>query len=120
MLTGASRQAKNDIMQVFNQLKHLSQDFKYGRELSGLLRDAGQPVPPELANCGPGTGGGARSRYGPSGGGGGFGGGSSYGGGGGSSYGGGGGGSYGGGSSYTAAAPPPAFGASASAYGVDR
>lgn len=51
------------------------QDFKYGRELTKLLQDAGQEVPPELSNCGPGTGGGGRSRYGNSGGGGGFGGG---------------------------------------------
>lgn len=109
----------------------LHQDFKYGRELCGLLRDAGQAVPPELANCGPGMGGAARSRYG--GGGGGFGGGGRGGSGGG--FGGGGGGGYGGGSSYGGggssyggggygAAPPaaaaPAFGASASAYGVDR
>ena len=43
-----------------------SQDFKYGRELARLMQEAGQHVPPELANCGPGFGGGgARSRYGP-------------------------------------------------------
>ena len=45
-----------------------SQDFKYGRELARLMQEAGQHVPPELANCGPGFGGGGRgggSRYGP-------------------------------------------------------
>ena len=42
------------------------QDFKYGRELARLMQEAGQHVPPELANCGPGFGGGGgRSRYGP-------------------------------------------------------
>ena len=46
----------------------IEQDFKYGRELAKLMEDAGQVVPPELRNCGPGTGGGGRSRYGPSGG----------------------------------------------------
>ena len=43
------------------------QDFKYGRELARLMQEAGQHVPPELANCGPGFGGGrgGGSRYGP-------------------------------------------------------
>jgi len=107
------------------------QDFKYGRELCKLLQDAGQPVPPELANCGPGFGGGGRSRYGAPGGGGGFGGGGFGGGGfggggrggGGGGFGGGGGG-YGGGGGGGGYGPPaaaaPSYGASASAYGVDR
>ncbi|BDA41823.1 DEAD-box ATP-dependent RNA helicase 14 [Coccomyxa sp. Obi] len=124
-----------------------AQDSKYSRELSRVLREANQIVPPELESMQSfGGGGGGRyssSRYGAPGGGGGFGGrgGGGYGGGGG--FGGGGGGGYGGGSSYggasagghggggggyggggSAPAPkpahPPGLGASASFYGVDR
>ena len=50
-----------------DQYMCLLQDFKYGRELARLMQEAGQHVPPELANCGPGFGGGrgGGSRYGP-------------------------------------------------------
>ncbi|EIE25575.1 DEAD-domain-containing protein [Coccomyxa subellipsoidea C-169] len=123
------------------------QDSKYARELSRVLREANQVVPPELESMQSFGRGYSSSRYGaPGGGGGGFGGsrgggfggggggfgggggggygggGSSYGGASGGSYGGGGGGGAGYGGGAAAAAPqyPPGMGASASFYGVDR